>query len=161
MHPAPIDTLPGFRRRFIVTPAPDRVSSEVEDDYHCMGVTIHHDGKLATEVKSVMQRAPWTTCPGAIGRLEQTFTGVPLADFAARGEKRTNCTLGNHSRAWTHHCLGQATGLAPPACRQLLHLPTRKNRRGQASRGDPRFQPGPGTARGAAARAMITSESNP
>jgi len=34
MRPAPIDTLPGFRRRFIVTPAADRVSSEVEDDYH-------------------------------------------------------------------------------------------------------------------------------
>jgi hypothetical protein len=92
MRPAPIDTLPGFRRRFIVTPVSDRVSSEVEDDYHCMGVTIHHDGRVATKVESVMQRAPWTTCPGAVARLEQTFTGVPLDGFAARGEKRTNCT---------------------------------------------------------------------
>ena len=92
MRPAPIDTLPGFRRRFIVTPASDRVSSEVEDDYHCMGVTIHHDGTVATRVESVMQRAPWTTCPGAVAKLEQTFAGVPLDGFAARGEKRTNCT---------------------------------------------------------------------
>jgi hypothetical protein len=92
MRPAPIDTLPGFRRRFIVTPASNRVSSEVEDDYHCMGVTIHHDGRVATKVESVMQRAPWTTCPGAVARLEQTFMGVPLDGFAARGEKRTNCT---------------------------------------------------------------------
>ena len=92
MHPAPLDTLPGFRRRFIVTPASDRVSSEVEDDYHCMGVTIHHDGRVATKVESVMQRAPWTPCPGAIARLEQTFTGVPLDGFAARGGKRANCT---------------------------------------------------------------------
>ena len=92
MHPAPIDTLPGFRRRFIVTPTSDRVSSEVEDDYHCMGVTIHHNGRVATKVESVMQRAPWTTCPGAVARLEQTFTGVPLDGFAARGEKRANCT---------------------------------------------------------------------
>jgi hypothetical protein len=92
MQPASIDRLPGFRRRFIVTPASNRVSSEVEDDYHCMGVTIHHDGKIATRVEAAMQRAPWTTCPGAVARLEQTFTGVSLESFAARGEKRANCT---------------------------------------------------------------------
>src|SRR5260370_10028146 len=92
MRPAPIETLPGFRRRFIVTPAPDRVSSEVGDVYHCRGVTIHHDGRVATKIESVMQRAPWTTCPGAVARLEQTFMGVPLDGFAARGEKRANCT---------------------------------------------------------------------
>jgi hypothetical protein len=92
MQPASIDSLPGFRRRFIVTPGSIRVSCEVEDDYHCMGVTIHHDGKVATKVWAVIQRAPWTTCPGAIAILEQTFTGVPLVGFAARGEKRSNCT---------------------------------------------------------------------
>ena len=92
MSPTLIDTLPGFRRRFIVTPAAGRVSSEVEDDYHCMGVTIHHDGRVATKVESVMQRVPWTTCPGAVAQLQQTFTGVPLEGFAARGEKKANCT---------------------------------------------------------------------
>jgi len=92
MQAAAIDTLPGFRRRFIVTPRPDRVSSEVEDDYHCMGVTIHHDGITARKVEAHMQRAPWTTCPGAVAKLEQTFTGVALESFAARGEKRANCT---------------------------------------------------------------------
>ena len=92
MQPASIDELPGFRRRFIVTPASNRVSSEVEDDYHCIGVTIHHDGKVATKVEALMQRAPWTTCPGAVATLEQTFRGVPLEGFAARGEKRANCT---------------------------------------------------------------------
>jgi hypothetical protein len=92
MSPTPIETLPGFRRRFRVTPAAGRVSSEVEDDYHCMGVTLHHDGRVATKIESDMQRAPWTTCPGAVAQLEQTFTGVPLEGFAARGEKKTNCT---------------------------------------------------------------------
>jgi hypothetical protein len=92
MQAPAIDTLPGFRRRFIVTPAAGRVSSEVEDDYHCMGVTIHHDGTAATKIEAVMQRAPWTTCPGAVLKLEQTFAGVSLRGFAARGEKRTNCT---------------------------------------------------------------------
>ena len=75
-----------------MTPARGRVSSEVEDDYHCMGVTVHHDGRIATKVESVMQRAPWTTCPGAIAQLQHTFTGVPLEGFAARGEKKANCT---------------------------------------------------------------------
>lgn len=92
MSATPIDTLPGFRRRFIITPAANRVSSEVEDDYHCMGVTLHHDGQVVTKVESAMQRAPWTTCPGAIAMLEQTFTGVLLNGFAARGQKKANCT---------------------------------------------------------------------
>lgn len=92
MQAATVDTLPGFRRRLIVAPAADRVKSEVEDDYHCMGVTVHHDGTVATKIEAVIQRAPWTTCPGAIAVIEQTFTGVPLAGFAARGEKKANCT---------------------------------------------------------------------
>jgi hypothetical protein len=57
-----------------------------------MGVTVHHDGKLATKIDAVLQRAPWTTCPGAVAVVEQTFTGVPLDGFAARGEKKANCT---------------------------------------------------------------------
>ena len=39
-----------------------------------------------------MQRAPWQTCPGAVDELQQTFNGVPLERFAARGAKKTNCT---------------------------------------------------------------------
>jgi hypothetical protein len=92
VQPIRIDELPGFRRRFRITPAADRVSSEVEDDYHCMGVTVHHDGKVATRVAAAMQRAPWTTCPGAVAMLEQTFAGVPLDAFPKRGAKQTNCT---------------------------------------------------------------------
>lgn len=92
MPAAPIDTLPGFRRRLIVTPAADSVVSELEDDYHCMGITVYHDGKLATAIVPVMARAPWTTCPGAVAVLKQTFTGVALDQFASRGEKRANCT---------------------------------------------------------------------
>jgi hypothetical protein len=92
MAPTPLDSLPGFRRRFIVTPESHQVRIEVEDDYHCMGVTIAHDGKTATKVEAVIQRAPWTTCPGAVAMLKTTFTGVALDGFVARGEKRTNCT---------------------------------------------------------------------
>jgi hypothetical protein len=87
-----LDGLPGYRRRFRVTPMADRVLTELEDDYHCMSVTIIHDGKNATALEPVMKRAPWTTCPGAVAVLKQTFTGVALNAFAERGEKRANCT---------------------------------------------------------------------
>jgi hypothetical protein len=88
----PLDSLPGFRRRFRITPVPGRVHSEVEDDYHCMGLTVHHDGRTATAIEPVMLRAPWTTCPGAVEQLKQTFTGVALGEFVQRGEKTANCT---------------------------------------------------------------------
>ena len=87
-----IDQLPGFRRRFRITPSPGRVLCEVEDDYHCMSVAVHHDGAIATRVHAQLVRAPWTTCPGAPAQIEKTFTGVPLLAFAERGEKKTNCT---------------------------------------------------------------------
>jgi hypothetical protein len=92
MRPASIDTLPGYRRRLRVSPALDRVVSELEDDYHCMKVTLHHDGKLVTAIEPDVTRAPWTTCPGAAAVLAQTFTGVALDAFGERGQKRANCT---------------------------------------------------------------------
>lgn len=87
-----VDSLPGFRRCFRIRPKPGCVLSEVEDDYHCMGLTIHHDGLLATRISADLRRAPWTTCPGASTQVEQTFTGVALSDFAKRGDKKGNCT---------------------------------------------------------------------
>jgi hypothetical protein len=87
-----IDSLPGYRRRFRVTPAPGVVMSELEDDNHCMAVTLRHEGGVVTAVRAEQERAPWTTCPGAVAKLEQTFTGTPLAAFAQRGEKPANCT---------------------------------------------------------------------
>jgi hypothetical protein len=39
-----------------------------------------------------MRRAPWTTCPGAVEQLKQTFTGVALKNFSMQGEKKFNCT---------------------------------------------------------------------
>ena len=92
MDSATLDALPGFRRRFRVTPSEGAVIAAVEDDYHCMAVTLRHDGTRITSVESVMERVPWTTCPGAPAVLAATFTGVALADVAARGEKKTNCT---------------------------------------------------------------------
>jgi hypothetical protein len=91
--PAPdLDTLPGFRRRFRITPAAGKVHTEVEDDYHHMGVVLHHADGVVTRVEAVMVRAPWNLCGGAVEQLKRTFTGVPLDGFLARGEKRSNCT---------------------------------------------------------------------
>lgn len=75
-----------------MTPGSGWVRSEVEDDYHCMGVTVRHDGTTATAIEPVMRRAPWTTCPGAVAKLKETFTGVALDQFATVGEKQSNCT---------------------------------------------------------------------
>lgn len=87
-----IDTLPGYRRRLRVTPSADHIVSELEDDYHCMQVVIHHDGEVATAIAADMPRAPWTTCPAAVLELQQTFSGVALRAFAGRRQKRANCT---------------------------------------------------------------------
>jgi hypothetical protein len=91
MTTKPIDDLPGYRRRLRVTPSNGRVLAELEDDYPCMAVTVHHDGHAATAVQPVMDRAPWSTCPGAVAVLEQTFEGIALKNFASRGDKRANC----------------------------------------------------------------------
>jgi hypothetical protein len=87
-----LDSLPGYRRRFIITPSLHCVRSDLEDDYHCMAVAVHHDGRVATRIEPVMARAPWTTCPGAVAELIATFTGVALDAFAERGAKQHNCT---------------------------------------------------------------------
>ena len=87
-----INQFKGFWRRFRVTPSPGSVSAELEDDYHCMRVTVLHDGVRAGEVIGDMPRAPWSTCPGASEQLANTFDGYELSGFARRGEKKTNCT---------------------------------------------------------------------
>jgi len=87
-----IDQLPGFRRRFRITPGDGWVRAELEDDYHCMGLVVHHADGVATRLDPVMERAPWTTCPGAVAQVGSTFAGQPLAAFARCGQKTRNCT---------------------------------------------------------------------
>lgn len=87
-----VDDLPGYRRRIRVEAASDAVVAMLEDDLHCMAVTLRHDGKMVTAVEPVMDRVPWTTCPGAAAKLIETFAGQPLAEVTARREKKANCT---------------------------------------------------------------------
>ncbi len=83
---------PGYRRRILIEPCAEQVSAELEDDYHRMVVTLHHAGGVITGVEAAMKRSPWTTCPGAIGTLEQTFRGLPLVEAPERTAKVQNCT---------------------------------------------------------------------
>lgn len=87
-----LDDLPGFRRRFRIVPDERAVRAAVEDDFHCMSVTLHHDGACITRVEARTVRAPWTTCPGAEDVLVETFTGSSLEAAARRGLKQANCT---------------------------------------------------------------------
>ncbi|MEG3143684.1 hypothetical protein U1839_03380 [Sphingomonas sp. RT2P30] len=84
--------VPAFHRHVLITPGAGTVSAWVEDDYHHMGVTLHHDGATIARVDAEMLRAPWSTCPGAVTQLAATFTGAALDEAAARGEKTLNCT---------------------------------------------------------------------
>lgn len=84
--------LSGYRRRIRIEPRPGVVLAMLEDDMHCMAVTLRHAGGVVSAVEPVMQRAPWTTCPGARAQLVATFTGLPLTEITAKREKRANCT---------------------------------------------------------------------
>jgi hypothetical protein len=101
---------PAFHRHVLITPAADSVSAWVEDDYHHMGVTLHHDGETITRVAADMVRAPWSTCPGAVEQLAATFTGVRLDEAVTRGEKQLNCT---HLHDMAVIAAGNARGNAP------------------------------------------------
>jgi len=83
---------PGYRRRIRVEPRDGAVLAMLEDDIHCMAVTLEHDGETVIAVRPVTERMPWNTCPGAADQLVRTFAGQPLAEVTARREKKQNCT---------------------------------------------------------------------
>jgi hypothetical protein len=87
-----IDELPGFRRRFAVTPSPEEVTAELEDDVHRMSVTLQHDGARVTHVEAGMDRHPWDLCPGAVAKVIADFAGRPLRPSARTIDKKANCT---------------------------------------------------------------------
>ncbi|HUD28270.1 MAG TPA: DUF2889 domain-containing protein [Novosphingobium sp.] len=84
--------VPGYRRVIRLEPGKDRVRALLEDDLHAMVVELRHDGTRVTGVNALMDRIPWTTCPGAGRVLRDTFTGLPLAEVTARRDKQANCT---------------------------------------------------------------------
>ncbi len=83
---------PAFRRRIVVSARTGVVAAMLEDDIHCLSVTLRHDGTRVRAVEPVFERAPWTTCPGAVAKLIETFANRLLADVTARADKKQNCT---------------------------------------------------------------------
>ena len=88
----PTDFRPGFRRRIVVAARAGAVTAMLEDDIHCLAVTLRHDGARVTAIEPLFERAPWTTCPGAMAKLTETFAGQLLTDVTARRDKKQNCT---------------------------------------------------------------------
>ena len=86
------DPFTGYWRRIRIVPGKGVVLAELEDDYHCMAVTVTHDGHRALTAEADMRRVPWTTCPGAADTLRDTFAGVALDEFLGAPGKRQNCT---------------------------------------------------------------------
>lgn len=84
--------MPGYRRSLRVEPGQGAVLAMLEDDLHCMVVRLRHDGTRVLAVEPLMDRVPWTVCPGAAEVLRTTFAGVPLKDVHARRDKQLNCT---------------------------------------------------------------------
>jgi len=84
--------LPGYRRRIRIEPRERAVLAMLEDDIHSLAVILRHDGKKVTAVETIVDRMPWTTCPGAQAKLIETFLGRPLAEVTSRRDKKANCT---------------------------------------------------------------------
>lgn len=82
----------GYRRRIVVEARDGAVAAMLEDDIHCLAVTLRHDRTRITAIEPQFDRLPWTTCPGAVAKLVETFAGQPLAEVTARREKKQNCT---------------------------------------------------------------------
>ena len=98
-----------------------------------MAVEVVHDGETATEILPAMRRAPWTTCPGAEAQLKDTFTGVKLADFPSRGQKKANCT---HLYDIAQLAAAHAADPAPAVYDILVSDPEDGKRRAELRRGE-------------------------
>ncbi len=86
------DCQPGFRRRIVIEAREGVAAAMLEDDIHCLAVVLRHDGECVTAVEPQFERLPWTTCPGAMDKLVETFAGQPLSEVTARRDKKQNCT---------------------------------------------------------------------
>lgn len=111
--PAAPSPLPhgAFHRRIIVIPEPGRVRVAMEDESHCMEVTVLHDGQRVIDIQPVMHRIPWSTCPGAPAKLKE-LVGLSL--------RRMNQSTGFDAKEHCTH-LFDLTRLA--MARALLNAP--------------------------------------
>jgi len=86
------DAFTGYRRRVRVVPGDGHIDVDMEDDAHCFGVSLTHDGTRIVAVETRAPRYPWSTCPAAGGFLAERMTGVALVDAAKVENQRDHCT---------------------------------------------------------------------
>jgi hypothetical protein len=82
----------GFVRRVVIEPTKKVIHAHLEDDMHCMSVSLHHDDGNVFDVQATTHRAPWTTCPQAVTVLKNQFIGVRIEEIASARGKRNHCT---------------------------------------------------------------------
>lgn len=84
-----------YRRRLRIKKTLDMVVADLLDDYHEMACTLHHDGTHITRIGAYIQRAPFSTCPGASAATRE-LEGLPLSisrkALYGEGRARRNCT---------------------------------------------------------------------
>lgn len=82
----------GYRRLIRIVPRLWRIDVDMEDDAHCFGVTVFHDGVRIARVETREARHPWTTCPMAAAFLRERMQGVLLAEASHIEDQRQHCT---------------------------------------------------------------------
>jgi hypothetical protein len=71
MSQYPVELPHGFyHRRVAAIVEPGRVRAALEDESHCMEVTVFHDGAYVTDIETESRRIPWSSCPSAGKRLK-------------------------------------------------------------------------------------------
>jgi hypothetical protein len=82
----------GYRRLIRIVPHPRHVDVDMEDDAHCFGVTIFHDGATIERVETREPRHPWTSCPMAGAFLRERMQGLSLTEAPDVEDQRQHCT---------------------------------------------------------------------
>jgi hypothetical protein len=66
-----------YRRKTIAEAGQFETVAAMEDDFHHFAVRLRHDGRHVTELTGEAVRFPWSTCPGAVAKLDELI-GAPL-----------------------------------------------------------------------------------
>jgi hypothetical protein len=82
-----------YHRRVVAVVEPGRVRAAVEDESHCLEVTILHDGARVTDLHSESRRIPWSSCPTAGAKLKDLI-GLDLRRMheSTGFDAKTHCT---------------------------------------------------------------------
>jgi len=84
-----------YRRQIRMRASTGEVRADLFDDYHDMACILRHDETVVTAIEADIRRAPFSTCPGAIGAVGE-LVGIPLRmphrQLYGEGRPQRNCT---------------------------------------------------------------------